>query len=88
VEDFTPISGLIGGLLIGLATTLMLLNDRITGISGIVSGLLARKGSEGTASPAPASPVPRIRFPLWGGRGYAGYCTWTSEKTSSRRLGE
>jgi uncharacterized protein len=47
VENFTPISGLIGGLLIGLATTLMLLlNGRIAGISGIIGGLLTRKGSE------------------------------------------
>ncbi len=47
MENFTPISGLIGGVLIGLATTLMLLlNGRIAGISGIVGGLLARKGSE------------------------------------------
>ena len=47
MENFTPISGLIGGLLIGLSTTLMLLlNGRIAGISGIVGGLLSRKGSE------------------------------------------
>jgi uncharacterized membrane protein YedE/YeeE len=47
MEDFTPISGLIGGLFIGVATTLLLaLNGRIAGISGIVGGLLARKGSE------------------------------------------
>ena len=47
VEDFTPVSGLVGGLLIGLATALMMLfNGRIAGISGIVGGLLARKGSE------------------------------------------
>lgn len=47
MENFTPISGLIGGLLIGLATMLMLLlNGRIAGISGIVGGLLARQGSE------------------------------------------
>jgi uncharacterized membrane protein YedE/YeeE len=47
VENFTPISGLIGGLLIGLSATLMLLlNGRIAGISGIVGGLLTRKGSE------------------------------------------
>ena len=47
MENFTPISGLIGGLLIGLATMLMLLlNGRIAGISGIVGGLLTRKGSE------------------------------------------
>jgi uncharacterized membrane protein YedE/YeeE len=47
LEDFTPLSGLVGGLLIGLSTALlMLLNGRIAGISGIVGGLLARKGSE------------------------------------------
>ncbi len=47
VENFTPVSGLIGGLLIGLATALMMLfNGRIAGISGIVGGLLARNGSE------------------------------------------
>lgn len=47
MENFTPVSGLIGGLLIGLAAVLMmLLNGKIAGISGIVGGLLARKGSE------------------------------------------
>lgn len=47
MENFTPVSGLVGGLLIGLSTALlMLLNGRIAGISGIVGGLLARKGSE------------------------------------------
>lgn len=47
MEDFTPVSGLLGGLLIGLATALlMLLNGQVAGISGIVGGLLARKGSE------------------------------------------
>ncbi len=47
MENFTPVSGLIGGLLIGLATVLMmLLNGRIAGISGIVGGLLARNSSE------------------------------------------
>ncbi|NNM52478.1 MAG: YeeE/YedE family protein [Pseudomonadales bacterium] len=36
MHDFTPFTGLIGGLLIGLASTLMLwLNGRITGISHI-----------------------------------------------------
>lgn len=47
LENFTPISGLIGGLLIGLAAALMLLlNGRISGISGIVGGLLAPRGSD------------------------------------------
>jgi hypothetical protein len=46
LEDFTPLSGFAGGLLIGLSTALlMLMNGRIAGISGIVGGLLARKGS-------------------------------------------
>ena len=41
--DFTPISGLLGGVLIGLAAVLLLLaNGRIAGISGIVGGLLTR----------------------------------------------
>ena len=41
MEDFTPISGFVGGLLIGLAVALMLLlNGRVAGISGIVGGLL------------------------------------------------
>lgn len=47
MEGFTPVSGLVGGMLIGLSTALlMLLNGRIAGISGIVGGLLVRKGSE------------------------------------------
>jgi uncharacterized protein len=47
MANFTPISGLIGGLLIGLATMLLLFfNGRIAGISGIVGGLLARQSSE------------------------------------------
>ena len=42
MENFTPVSGLVGGLLIGLAAALLLLlNGRISGISGIVGGLLA-----------------------------------------------
>ena len=41
MENFTPLSGLFGGLLIGLAAVLLLLlNGRISGISGIVGGLL------------------------------------------------
>jgi uncharacterized protein len=47
VENFTPVSGLVGGLLIGLAAALLLLlNGRISGISGIVGGLLVRNISE------------------------------------------
>ena len=47
MEVFTPVSGLVGGLLIGLAVVLLLLlNGRLAGISGIVGGLLAPKGTE------------------------------------------
>lgn len=41
MEDFTPISSLIGGALIGLSAVLFLwLNGRIAGISGIFHGLI------------------------------------------------
>ena len=47
MENFTPVSGLVGGLLIGLAAALLLLlNGRISGISGIVGGLLAPRSSD------------------------------------------
>ena len=39
--SFTPVSALIGGLLIGLAAAMfVLINGRIAGISGIIGGLL------------------------------------------------
>jgi uncharacterized membrane protein YedE/YeeE len=42
MANFTPVSALIGGALIGLsAALLMLLSGRIAGISGILGGLLA-----------------------------------------------
>lgn len=46
MENFTPLSSLIGGALIGgAATLLLLLNGRIAGIAGILGGLLpAEKG--------------------------------------------
>jgi len=41
MQNFTPYSAFIGGMLIGLSATLMLwINGRITGISGIVGGIL------------------------------------------------
>jgi uncharacterized membrane protein YedE/YeeE len=47
VTDFTPISGLIGGLLIGLAVALLLLlNGHLAGISGIVDGLVTPKAGD------------------------------------------
>jgi hypothetical protein len=40
MEDFTPVSGFIGGLLIGgAASLLVLLNGRVAGISGILGGI-------------------------------------------------
>jgi uncharacterized membrane protein YedE/YeeE len=44
MENFTPVTALIGGLLIGTAATLSLwLNGRIAGVSNIAGGLLALK---------------------------------------------
>jgi len=41
IENFTPVSALAGGVLIGTAATLLLLmNGRIAGVSGIAGGLL------------------------------------------------
>jgi len=41
MNNFTPIASLVGGVLIGLSASAMLLLDgKITGISGIVAGLL------------------------------------------------
>lgn len=41
MENFTPVTALIGGVLIGTSATLLLLfNGRIAGISGILGGLV------------------------------------------------
>ncbi len=41
MDTFTPVSGFIGGILIGLAATLLLVaNGRIAGISGILGGVI------------------------------------------------
>ena len=46
-SHFTPVSAVIGGLLIGVAAAaLVLFNGRIAGISGIVGGLLHQKSGE------------------------------------------
>ena len=51
MENFTPASGFIGGLLIGVAAALLLLlNGRISGISGIVGNLLVPKRSDASWS--------------------------------------
>ena len=42
MNHFTPVSALVGGLLIGLSASLLLwLNGRIAGVSGILFGLLS-----------------------------------------------
>jgi uncharacterized membrane protein YedE/YeeE len=47
MENFTPLSGAIGGAFIGLAAALLLaLNGRIAGISGIVGGLLPPRAGD------------------------------------------
>lgn len=47
IVHFTPVTGLIGGVLIGLSASLLLwLNGRIAGISGIVDGALAAPSGE------------------------------------------
>jgi uncharacterized protein len=47
VENFTPVSAFSGGILIGLAATLLLLfNGRIAGISGMMNGLIGASRSE------------------------------------------
>lgn len=47
MAHFTPISALIGGLLIGLGAAVLLLGGgRIAGVSGIVGGLLQRPTSD------------------------------------------
>lgn len=47
IESFTPMSALIGGVLIGLAATMLLaLNGRIAGVSGIAGGLLRPVGGD------------------------------------------
>src|SRR5258707_485908 len=47
MENFTPLSALVGGALIGLAAAIYLLGlGRVAGISGIVGGLLRPKADE------------------------------------------
>ena len=47
IENFTPVSALLGGALIGLSATMLLsLTGRIAGVSGIAGGLLARPSGD------------------------------------------
>lgn len=40
MENFTPYSSLIGGIILGIAATLLLMAGRVAGISGILSNLV------------------------------------------------
>lgn len=47
MENFTPVSALIGGMLLGISTAMLLFfNGRIAGISGIASGLFVPNKSD------------------------------------------
>ena len=47
MHNLTPVSGLLGGALIGLATTmLMMLTGRLAGVSGILGGVLQVKPAD------------------------------------------
>jgi hypothetical protein len=47
MQDFTPLSGAVGGALIGLAAALLLaFNGRIAGVSGILGGLLPPRAGD------------------------------------------
>ncbi len=47
MENFTPVSAVIGGVLIGLSATLFLwLNGRISGISGIAAGIITKDSGD------------------------------------------
>ena len=47
MENFTPIASTLGGVLIGLSASMMLLlHGRITGISGIFAGIMERSSGD------------------------------------------
>ena len=47
MDDFTPIASTIGGVLIGLSASMMLvLHGRVAGISGILGGILERRADD------------------------------------------
>lgn len=47
MQNFTPVSALIGGGMIGLAAVLLMwLNGRVAGISGIAGGLVSARGGD------------------------------------------
>jgi len=47
IENFTPISGFVGGMLVGLAVVLLFwLSGRIAGISGILASVIGKPGPD------------------------------------------
>ncbi|MCC3304689.1 YeeE/YedE family protein [Sneathiella sp. HT1-7] len=46
MENFTPYSSLIGGIILGIAATLLLMAGRIAGISGILSNLIPPQSND------------------------------------------
>jgi uncharacterized membrane protein YedE/YeeE len=73
--SFTPGSALLGGLLIGVATSMLwLINGRIAGISGIVGGLL---------QPTPGDVGWRMAFVAGLGLGGLSLATWYPEAFAS-----
>src|SRR5450830_21466 len=49
MNNFTPVSALVGGVLIGLSASLLLwVNGRIAGVSGVLGGLLPPRAGEQT----------------------------------------
>ena len=49
ITDFTPVPALIGGAMIGLAATLLLLaTGRVAGVSGITAGAIAAPAQSAT----------------------------------------
>ena len=78
IENFTPVSALIGGALIGIAATLLLaLNGRIAGVSGVLGRLF---------DPVPGDVAWRVVFLLGlmlGARAYGLFQPVRIEVTSS-----
>jgi uncharacterized membrane protein YedE/YeeE len=77
IVNFTPISALIGGVLIGGASALfMLTNGKIAGISGITKGIVA-------ACPTPQDRFWRIAFVLGLVLGGAGFVLFQPSLTAA-----
>ena len=83
MANFTPVSAAIGGALIGLAATLlMLINGRIAGVSGILASCLDLRGQDRIWSAAFITGV--ILAPITGG--VVGFAIPTPEMPSSWAL--